>query len=914
MNSSAQIEQIERELAENPGDIGSCLTLVEGYLHQGDLNAALSALERTIGVVGDHPGLVALRHSLRDPAQGESPPPWEQDLGRVTTLAQAGDLQAALALNEQVTRGWPQQAAGWRSLTDIYRQLGRLPDAIAAAREAIALAPGDASGHANLASLLISGGDLAQADASLERALQLDSHLASAHANRARLLRARGELMEAEASYRRALELAPEQPNTHYNLGNLLEELGRVDDAEHSYREALRLQPRFAAAANNLGAILHADGRLEQAREAFVQAIADAPDLADAHLNLGIVTRELNEPEQARGLLEQAVALDPECGDAWHQLGLTQARLEDFEKARDSVERALELSPENADCHLTLAQVHVMLEDYPSAIGCYHNALALTPAHAPTWVALGNAHTSLEQHTQAEEAYRRAITADPRCAQAHAQLGFCLNGQQRYQEALAALDQALALEPDSVLALGTLGRVRMELGQLEASAEAYRRALAREPENNRLRSAMLGAMAYSGHWPPEKLCAEAEQWEHYSLPPKDRQAARERAFQRMSREGRRLRLGLLSNELIVHPVACFLRTWLRELDRSRFEVVLYPAHGRSDDYTGEFQALADHWQPLKGLSDARAADVLLGDQLDLLIDTSGHEAGNRLGVIARRVAPVQCHYIGYYATTGLSQMDYFIGDGVLIPPEHARHFSEKIWRLPRSRYAYEPHESVPAPRWWPDPGGRLWVGSFNNLFKVREESLALWARVLHALPQAHLALKDFKGANRVHQLRVLKALAAQGIDESRVALLRATPSWSEHMAYYNRLDIALDTLPFNSATTAFDALWMGCPLVTLAGDRMAGLQAASALSGLGRTQWVARDEDDYVRIAVELARDVAGRKQIRETQRACMQQGELCDGTGLARALEAAFEAMFARWLCASSARHPGGDRSATRR
>ncbi|WP_200280413.1 tetratricopeptide repeat protein [Rhabdochromatium marinum] len=627
--------------------------------------------------------------------------------------------------------------------------------------------------------------------------------------------------------------------------------------------------------------------------EAFIQQWPSQPQ---GFQRLAEIRHQLGDLLGALAAAREAVALDPASARSQVNLAVLLAATDALDEADACLRQALILNPHFDVAHATLGNLLRMRGDLPAAEVSYKRALALNPEQAQMHYNLGHVLEEQGQSEAAEQSYREALRIDPGFAQAHVQLGFILTQQRRYLEALAALARALVIDPDSVQAHGYRARVLMELGELEVSEAAYERALVIAPNNRSLRSNRLVVMAFCCHWPPERLRQEAEHWEVATLSAVDRQIACERVLLRAPRTGRRLRIGLLSNELRTHPVAFFLRAWLSELDRSCFEVWVYSSEGHEDAYTDMLKASADHWVSLAGLSDACAAERLLENRLDVLLETSGHDPGNRLGVIARRVAPVQCHYIGYYATTGLSQMDYFIGDAALIPPEHDVHFTEQVWRLPRTRYAYDPLEPAPAPRWWPDPDGRLWVGSFNRLTKVRDASLALWAEVLHALPEAYLALKDFKGDDRPLQLRVLKTLKACGIEENRVAFLKATPSWTEHMAYYNRLDIALDTLPFNSATTGFDALWMGCPLVTRIGDRLAGRQAASLLTGLGRTEWIAQSDDDFVRIAVELARDIDGRRRIRKTQREQMRHSELCDGPGLARALEAAFEAMFERW------------------
>ncbi|MBK1647605.1 tetratricopeptide repeat protein [Rhabdochromatium marinum] len=693
-----------------------------------------------------------------------------------------------------------------------------------------------------------------------------------------------GQVQEALDAVRGAIKATGAQPG----LLQLAQQL----------EQALRDTPPPAPWQQDLDHLtaIHDAGHPAEALPLAETFIHQWPGQPQGFQRLAEIRHGLGDLPGALAAAREAVALDPASARSQVNLAVLLAATDALDEADACLRQALVLDPDLDVAHATLGNLLRACGDLPAAEQSYREALRINPGFAAAAYNIGVLRNAAGDYEQARLAFEQAVAADPEFARAHTLLGFVLNRQRRYLEALAALARALVIDPDSALAHGYRARVLMELGELEVSEAAYERALAIAPGNGAMRSNKLVAMAFCCHWSPERLRQEAERWEVATLPAVDRQIACERVLPRAPQAGRRLRIGLLSNELGIHPVAFFLRAWLTELDRSRFEVWVYSSEGREDTYTEVLKALADHWVSLAGLSDARAAERLLEDRLDVLVETSGHDPGNRLGVIARRVAPVQCHYIGYCATTGLSQMDYFIADAALIPPEHDAHFTEQVWRLPRTRLAYAPLESAPEPRWQPDPDGRLWIGSFNNLFKVRDASLALWAEVLHALPEACLALKDFKGDNRPLQLRVLKTLKACGIEEDRVAFLKATPSWAEHMAYYNRLDIALDTLPYNSGTTGFDALWMGCPLITRIGDRLAGRLAASLLTGLGRTEWIAQSDDDFVRIAVELARDVARRRQIRETQRNLMRHSELCDGAGLARALEAAFEAMFARW------------------
>ncbi|MEY4193721.1 MAG: hypothetical protein RLZZ226_89, partial [Pseudomonadota bacterium] len=407
------------------------------------------------------------------------------------------------------------------------------------------------------------------------------------------------------------------------------------------------------------------------------------------------------------------------------------------------------------------------------------------------------------------------------------------------------------------------------------------------------RSNLLFLMAYSPDRQSQATYRhEAMQWEQMSLPESARKAARQQTFVVPSLQDRPLRLGILSAEVGQHAVAHFLKSWLPWLDRSRISLYLYPTRSYADDKSQAFAALADVWCPVEDWDDEAATRRIRADRIDVLIETSGHTAHNRLGIIARRAAPVQCHYIGYFASTGLSEMDYFLADGTLIPNCLDHQFVERIWRLPRPWLAYTPLEEAPEPAWRPALDGKICLGSFNNLIKVRETCLEIWARLLLALPEAWLLLKDGRTLDETSRRRIRHALTSRGVSDERIVFAERAATWREHMSQYDRVDIALDTVPLNSGTTAFDALWMGVPLITLAGDHMAGRMGAAIVAGIGKPDWITQDEDDYVTRVVTLARDVVGRTRMRAVQREWMRASLLCDGADLADTLTDVFEQM----------------------
>jgi predicted O-linked N-acetylglucosamine transferase (SPINDLY family) len=353
---------------------------------------------------------------------------------------------------------------------------------------------------------------------------------------------------------------------------------------------------------------------------------------------------------------------------------------------------------------------------------------------------------------------------------------------------------------------------------------------------------------------------------------------------------------VLSAELGQHAVAEFLEPLLQQFDRTRVHITLYSTASHSGPRAARFRALGDEYRSFLGMSDKAAAERIRSDEIDVLVETTSHTSGGRLGILAHRAAPVQCHYIGHCGTSGLTEMDWFIADENLLPPACDSHFHERIWRLPRLWISYRGDTTLPESRWQPDAQGTIWLGSFNKIAKIREDTCRLWAKVLNAIPESRLLLKDSIAGEGSVRRSLLAQFSHYGIAEERIKLAGWTRDWPSHMVLYDQLDIALDPIPFNSGTTAFDALWMGVPLVALEGDWMGGRISSTILKSLGRSEWVAESEDDYVAKVTNLARDVEGRRAMRTAQRALMAASPLCDARGLARAVEDAFEAMFDRW------------------
>ncbi|MBK5969458.1 MULTISPECIES: tetratricopeptide repeat protein [Thiorhodovibrio] len=767
-----------------------------------------------------------------------------------------------------------------------------------------------------------------------------------------------GQLQDAERLYRAILQAQPKHPDANHNLGVLavsvnqiaaalalfetaragnpavtqywlssadaLVRCARPDEAQslvaqaqssgldeggvQRLREYLAVHQRGDSSINAPGERYqqalqaHQSGDLQTAEAGYRQLIAQNPAHAEALHRLGLVLYQRGDPAGAEAFIRRAIRINDQV-PAYHcHHGVMLKALLRLKEALQAYDRALALKLDYAEAHSNRGNALRNLGRLEEALQAYDQALALKPDYAEAHSNRGNALYDLGRLEEALQAYDQALALKPDFAEAHSNRGTALYDLGRLEEALQAYDQALALKPDYAEAHFNRGNALKDLGRLEEALGAYEQALRLKPEYAEATSNRLFLLHYHEGDRAFELLAQERRIAQMQ---RSRPVEPQMSFSRPN-TGRRLRVGYVSGYFYHHAVGFFVQDLFTQHDRTRIELSAYSGTHRVDAVTNRIRDAVDHWQTFVGLTDEAAAARIRADEIDVLIDLSGHNSHNRLGVFAQRAAPVQAHYLGFPGSTYLPEMDYWIGDDLLTPAWVAEHYLEQLWPLPRVWVAYHGTEQAPKPAWCPRDDGVLWLGSFNNLIKITPTTIASWARVLHALPEAKLLLKTNELADASNRERVLRAFSGQGIAGERIELQdrQATPSWSAHMAYYDRLDIALDPIgPVCGGTTTCDALWMGVPVVTKLGDRMGSRMSASMLTALGREEWIATDDEGSIAKVVALARDVEGRRQIRLTQREQMRQSPLCDARGLATALEDAYEAMYERWWAEQSSK-----------
>ena len=362
--------------------------------------------------------------------------------------------------------------------------------------------------------------------------------------------------------------------------------------------------------------------------------------------------------------------------------------------------------------------------------------------------------------------------------------------------------------------------------------------------------------------------------------------------------GRRLRVGYVSNNFREHSVAFFVEALLASHDRSKVEIFCYADIMLADEFSGRLRRHSAQWRVITGQSDAQVAELIRQDAIDILVDLAGHTARNRLLVFARKPAPVQVTYLGYCNTTGLSAMDYRFTDALADSPGTTEHLhTEQLVRLPDCAWCYRPPDASPAVETPPVlRSGHITFGCFNARPKITGEMLALWARLLLEMPASSLLLKNVGFGEPSARQHTRDLLAKAGIAPERVELVGRVPTLAGHLATYARVDIALDTFPYHGTTTTCEALWMGVPVITLAGRTHASRVGVSLLTTTGLPELVASSPDEYVKIAAALATDVPRLAALRTTLRTRMASSPLMDASRFARNVEAAYRQMWRTW------------------
>lgn len=527
----------------------------------------------------------------------------------------------------------------------------------------------------------------------------------------------------------------------------------------------------------------------------------------------------------------------------------------------------------------------------------FRKAIRLNSTEPAFHCSLGRALVDQGMVEEAAASFGHAIRLDPTFSEAYVQLGNIALGRRNSKEAVAFFLQAIAIVPANAKAHYKLGVAYLTEGRQDKATDCFRQALQLNPDFANAHSNLLFALHYTDTCDRPTLLNLAKDWGSTHAAPHSRSPGR---YANVRDGDRRLRIGYVSADLHRHPVGYVLAAFLPYHDQTAVEVYCYSNHPSRDDVTVNLYHAAAHWRQIDGLSDDESAAIIQDDAIDVLIDLSGHTMGHRLQIFARKPAPVQATWLGYFDTTGIETMDYLIGDTYVCPETDDKYYAEKVVRLSGDYLCYSPPTSdipvTPLPALSAD---YVTFCCFNNAAKITAEVVSLWSELLRVVPDSHLRLKH--GAFRSQAVRehYARQFLGGGIERDRVHFSDAS-SYRDYLASYHEADIALDPFPYNGGATTLEALWMGVPVISLRGDRFAGRMGLTHLTAIGLGDLVADSPRDYIQKAAGLAGDRSRLATLRSGLRARLTQSPLCDGAAFASKMEQAYREMWRAW-CRSS-------------
>jgi predicted O-linked N-acetylglucosamine transferase (SPINDLY family) len=601
-----------------------------------------------------------------------------------------------------------------------------------------------------------------------------------------------------------------------------------------------------------------------------------------------------SDAQATRTEAERLITRDPRHGEAHHVLALLDYREQRFADADQHMQRARAAISERAELPANHAAILRMLGRLSDAEAAARAALQSEPDNVAAHNNLGNILRDAGRYDESATCYRHAVRLAPRFTDAWVNLAWVLALAGHAREAEHAARQAIDCDAGNANAHNNLGLALMRQGRLAEAEAALHMALALRPDFALPHSNILFCLNYRPELSAEAIFAEYRDWDRrHALPllPGDQ------TFDIEARQERRLRVGYVSPDFRQHAVALFAEPLLAAHDRTSVELFCYAEVPAPDAVTRRFEALADHWRPTVGMSDADLAALIRQDRIDVLVDLAGHTAGNRLQVFARRPAPVEVSYLlGHGYTSGLSAMDAFLADEMLAPDGSEALFSERLVRLTRIPLAYWPPDDMPPVS--PSPmlaNGHITFGYFGRTVRLNDAVIEAWARILLAVPGARLMLNSAPFAEPSGCEQMAARFAAFGIGRERLDLVCTSPQ-TRTWAAYDEIDIALDPFPHNAGTTTIEALWQGVPVVSLVGRPTVGRFGAAILHAIGLDEWLTQGVEKYVARAIDAATDRATLVRLRENLRARFASSPLRDEAGLAREIEAAYRALWDAW------------------
>jgi len=810
--------------------------------------------------------------------------PDKAEHAQLITLFNETEFERCKALATQLLKQFPSNGLYWKILGAAEQNVSNNEAAIAALHQAKSLIPNDADVLYNLGNAQFDLLQLTEAISSYKNAIAIEPENQKAWFNLGSTYEAGEQYDLAEQAFRKAIEIDQNTIQPHLKLVGLLDRLDRVDEAIDCLNKVTNTNHESSELYLTLAIELGKNGQVQQANAAYEKAISIAPDDINLYNNYGLYLQQHKAFQKAEQIYLTGFRSADANPEILCSIGMLYYELGRIDQAEHCFKQALVSFPDSAIAFANFALYLYNQGHIYDAVKYGLKALEIEPDNIVALNNLGLAYQACNHFEDSVEQFEKVIALAPNNIPALSNISLPLKRLGRLSQAEDYVKQGLAINSEAHDLVINLASIYQGKGQIVEAAELNQKAIEIAPERLMSYHNLLFDMCYSNAFDRDEIMAQLKRYGKMATQVATLQFDQWRA----RKTGEKLRVGFVSADFLLHPVTSFLTTVLKNFDQQQFELYAYSNNAKEDYVTQKIKPYFFAWELIVGRSDEEVARQIHADGIDILIDLSGHTGGTRLPMFAYKPAPVQVTWLGYWASTGIEQMDYILLDEVSAPVETADQFTEQPHYLPVSRFCYSPPTEEVALTPLPAlQNGYVTLGCYHNYSKVTDEVLSLWATCL--AKQSDLQLRwitsVFKDDKIVAQMHA--KFSQLGIDQSRVSLIGSLPR-QEYLESFAQIDLMIDAFPFTSCTTASDGLWMGVPTLAMAGNALVSRQSTSLMHAVDLPDWVAHDEAEYVQKIIRFANDLPQLADIRASLRDRIMASPFGDAKQFTRNLETA--------------------------
>ncbi|MDG1165546.1 MAG: tetratricopeptide repeat protein, partial [Porticoccaceae bacterium] len=695
---------------------------------------------------------------------------------------------------------------------------------------------------------------------------------------------------EAVPALERAIATNPNVAAVYLDLARILSSLGILDKSEENYRKAIEYDGDVVDGDLELGMIIEKLGRIDEALVTYQKGISRRPDCPKLHARLGYILLDLNRLNEAEDAIKLAIKLDPNNLQILNNLGVVLVAAGRFKEAELVFRESISKDPISPKGHYCLGHLFEIQGKLHCALISIRQAVTLKPDDVTYVCSLANILIQLDEFEESEILLRNLISLDRSLALPFRLQGTLLEKQRKFKDAEISFRKAIELQPSSAPGYHSLGRALSHQRRFQEAEQCYRQAIELQPEITAFHSSLLFLLS-STHFNVKQYLKDTQVFSSNLR----KNAGTQYLKWNSEKNPVRLRIGFVSGDFRAHPVGYFLENFLDHLKLCSVELYAYTTTAPSDELTERIRPCFVSWVDIWGMDEIGAAEKIYNDNLHILIDLSGHTGQNALPVFSLKPAPVQISWLGFWASTGLPEIDYVLGDMFVTPHNESGHFVEKIWQLPKSYLCFSaPKESLGVGNLPAKTNSMITFGCFNNLAKMTDKVISVRAKILLAVPDSKLFLKDIRLSDSAERDYIRSKFALYGVSSDRL-ILEGKSSRLEYLRSYDRVDISLAPFPYGGGTTSVEGLWMGVPVLVMSGDYFLSHLGESILHNVGLSDWIAVDAADYVRKAVRKSQDINELARLRKCMRQQLAESPLMDAKAFAHDFYGALRAIWVR-------------------